>query len=417
MSLAEAKKVGYPKNEEIYQWIIKSNAENRDAKLQDQEAAFLALGREYGDHKEVAKLQQLIATGREVTTEHAKSKSAKIVRTLLDDFERIPGSEAAQIETIQECVEWAVLENRAFLRQNLELRLIALWHKTHNYQKAIDLIQKSLRELKKLDDKMGLVEVQLLEARVYHSLRNLAKARASLTSARTSANSIYCPTRTQAELDTMSGILQAEDGDYKTAFSYFYEALDGYSSLDDPYAVNVVKYLLLVKIMLSLTDDLEQLMTNKTVLKYQGPDIDVMLAVARAHKNRSLQEFEKVLAEHKDRLSNDPFIRAHFSALYDKLLQENLVKVIEPYSCVEISFLAKQLGLDTRQVEGKLGQMILDKAINGVLDQGNGWLFIYPEQEADTTYEFSLETIQHMSNVVDMLYDKAGAIQGGVKSS
>ncbi|GMM52980.1 proteasome regulatory particle lid subunit [Starmerella bacillaris] len=413
--LREAESLGLPAGESKYLEVVNYNVSNESASAkekiaQDQEVALLALGAFYSSNGNKEALEQLVATARQVTGEYAKSKSAKIIKALVDDMAAIDGSSDLLIKTIEDCIDWAVSSNRSFLRQSLQIRLLDVYYNTKKYQVAVELASNLLTELKKLDDKMMLVEVQLQEARVFHALRNLAKARASLTSARVSANAVYTPTLMQARLDMMSGVLQAEEGDYKTAFSYFYESFEGYSSLNDRTAVQVLKYLLLVKVMLNLNDDVEQLMHHKAIKQYHGRDIDAMVAMSHANSNRSLKDFESVLKSYNSELSDDPFVRSHFAVLYDKMFQENLMKVIEPYSCVEISHLSRLLGLDSSQVEGKLSQMILDKVFNGILDQGKGWLYIYPAPQADKTYEMGLETIKQMSAVVDTLYEKAAAI-------
>jgi 26S proteasome regulatory subunit N6 len=99
---------------------------------------------------------------------------------------------------------------------------------------------------------MVLTEVHLLESRVYRGIGNFPKAKAALTSSRTAANSIYCPPHLQAQLDLQSGILHAEDKDYTTAYSYFFETFENLSSQDDPEALGALKYMLLCKVMLNL---------------------------------------------------------------------------------------------------------------------------------------------------------------------
>ena len=48
-----------------------------------------------------------------------------------------------------------------------------------------------------------------------------------------------------------AGILHAADEkDFKTSYSYFYEAFEGYDSIDSPKAIISLKYMLMSKIML-----------------------------------------------------------------------------------------------------------------------------------------------------------------------
>lgn len=268
------------------------------------------------------------------------------------------------MQLCKECIEWAKEERRTFLRQSLEARLIALYFDTGMFSEALQLGSALLKELKKLDDKQLLVEVQLLESKTYHALSNLAKARAALTSARTTANAIYCPPKMQAALDLQSGILHAADErDFKTAYSYFYEAFEGYynqyfkyslflpitrymyylcvfifryDSVESPKALTALKYMLLSKIMLRTPEDVQAIMSGKLTVKYAGLDLDAMRAVAEASHRRSLAEFQKAVKEYRQELEDDVIVRAHLGSLYDAMLEQNLCRLVEPYSRVQV---------------------------------------------------------------------------------
>lgn len=106
-------------------------------------------------------------------------------------------------------------------------------------------------------------------------------------------------------------------------------------------------------------------------------------------------------------LSTDPTIRSHLAALYDTLLEQNLLRIVEPYSVVDVDHVAEVVGQGRAQVEAKcvsnlvcihgrstadylstcdrLSQMILDKILSGVLDQGRGCLIIFDPQEDDVS--------------------------------
>lgn len=318
------------RGESILQSILSTppKPDDEDA-LKQQEQALLRLGQLYRDTRNPTQLAATVRSSRTFMASIAKAKTAKLIRSLLDFFADIPDSAKIQIDTIKENIEWARSSRRIFLSQNLETRLIALYYETRQFREALPLIDSLLRELKKLDDKAMLTEVHLLESRVNHAIRNAEKAKASLTSARTSANSIYCPPALQAQLDMQSGILHAEDKDYATAYSYFFETLEGLSAVtaasnaaaakansggasaagaggggskQAQQAPLALKYMLLCKVMLNLSEDVTAIVQGKVAQKYAGigRDVEAMQKVAEAHEKRSLEGFEKTLKEYKD---------------------------------------------------------------------------------------------------------------------
>eukprot|EP00794_Sanderia_malayensis_P003666 gene3666-4183_t len=384
-----------------------ANAANEED-LKEQESAILKLGSLYSKHGKAEELSNLVKVTRPFLKCISKAKAAKLVRDLVDLFLEIDvESNNAAVQLCVECIDWAKEEKRSFLRQALDARLIALYFDTHAYNEALQLCARLLKELKKLDDKALLVEVQLNESKTYHALNNVPKSRAALTSARTTANAIYCPPKLQASLDLQSGILHAEENDFKTAYSYFYEAFEGYDSIDNPKAVIALKYMLLSKIMLNVPEDVQSIVSGKLALRYAGKQIDAMKSIATASQNRSLLECQNNLNVYKNELSADPIIRRHFDKLYDNLLEQNLCRIIEPFSRVQVEHIASIIKLALNVVEKKLSQMILDKKLNGILDQGSGVLIIFDDTPVDKTYANSLEIVQNMGKVVDALYNKA----------
>ena len=157
--------------------------------------------------------------------------------------------------------------------------------------------------------------------------------------------------------------------------------------------------------------DISGMISGRQGVKYAGRDIEAMSAVASAAARRSLKEYEAVLNEYADELEEDLLIKHHLHLLQEQLLESNLIRIIEPYSCVEIEHVARLIEMSIPVVERKLSQMILDGKFQGILDQGKGQLVVYEESEKDYAMEKGLDVIANMDAVVTSLFERSKALR------
>uniref|UniRef100_A0A1I7U3B7 PCI domain-containing protein n=1 Tax=Caenorhabditis tropicalis TaxID=1561998 RepID=A0A1I7U3B7_9PELO len=392
--------------------LVKSPASGDDD-IKRKEDSIMELGNILAQNKQTEELRQMIEQTRPFLVSLGKAKAAKLVRDLVDLCLKIDDQDGdIKVGLVKECIQWATEQNRTFLRQTLTARLVRLYNDLQRYTQSLPLAADLIRELKKVDDKDVLVEVELEESKAYYNLSNIGRARASLTGARTTANAIYVNPRMQAALDLQSGVLHAADEkDFKTAFSYFYEAFEGYDSVDEKSAaLTALKYMLLCKVMLDVPDEVNSLLSAKLALKYSGSDLEAMKAIAVAAQKRSLKDFQAAFGAYPQELQMDPVVRKHFHSLSERMLEKDLCRIIEPYSFVQIDHVAKQIGIDRSKVEKKLSQMILDQKLSGSLDQGEGMLIVFDVATPDEAYQTALDTIHAMGEVVDALYSNASKI-------
>jgi 26S proteasome regulatory subunit N6 len=281
-----------------------------------------------------------------------------------------------------------------------------------NFQKATETSKSLYEEVKRLDDKLLLVEILVTDSKINILLNNLPKAKVSLTAAKSNANAIYCPVLLQSEIDMISGIISAQENDFKTAFSYFNEAFESLHQNNEKIrATRALRYMLLSKIMAELPKDVEQIIHSKIVaLEYASKETtESLVAVARAQKTRSIEVFENVVLKYKDDLFADPVISFHIHSLNERLVEQNLMRIVEPYSRVEIDHVARLAKLPLDRVQRKLSDMILDNKLRGTLDQGVGVLILFDGEEGEdvSVYHEILSTLENMSACVDALFDKS----------
>ncbi|EGT56767.1 CBN-RPN-6.2 protein [Caenorhabditis brenneri] len=343
-----------------------------------------------------------------------KARASKLIRDIVEHALVIDQGKAEKVDLLKNCIKWATSNKREFLRRSLQARLVRLHNDIGEFMNAQTLGQELSKELKKLEDRELLIEVSVEESKSAFNLNNFQKAKTTLLTAKTSTNSAFASPQLQASVDLQSGVLySSEDRDYKTSFSYFYEAFEGFSSIGDKKNATVaLKYMILCKIMLNEVDQLPAIMATKAVVPHLTDlKIVAILSMADAFRKRSLKDFIKAMDEHKSELVEDKVVAVHSQNLERNMLEKEISRVIEPYSEIELSYVARVIGMTVPPVEKTIARMVLDKKLFGSIDQHGDTVVIYPEGGSTKHFTRSLTTVKELTETVDVLYTRAKQIK------
>ncbi|MES1923046.1 26S proteasome regulatory subunit rpn6, variant 3 [Bonamia ostreae] len=122
-----------------------------------------------------------------------------------------------------------------------------------------------------------------------------------------------------------------------------------------------LKYMLLSKMLSGKANEIANLLKGRSIKQYQGEELDSMLQVSRAYEESSLETLRKVLQKYRTFLEDDKIIARNLKSVSDTLLEQNIRRIIEPYSCIEISFIAGKLQMDQYILEKTFKTQICKK--------------------------------------------------------
>lgn len=310
--------------------------------------------------------------------------TARLTKMIKMVFEQIPitfNTYENVLKFLTSLAEWA--SDKKMLKLDLECKLIHVYLSVGKFRECLDKIKQVLKELKKYDDKVNLISLYIFESKAYYEIKDFSKARASLTSARSMAVSSACPAYLQAQIDLLNGMYLTDEHSFETSNSYFIESLECfYQDKQIENSKISLRYIILSKILSKKYSDIPTILESKPAFYIRDdPVVQVLNDIAKICKNRNLKEYSELLHRNRTSLETDGYIYRHLNYIYNLLLDQNILKIIEPYSHIKIQFIANKLGFPEGVIESKLRNMILDKSILGILDHVSKCLLLYDQKE------------------------------------
>ncbi|GJQ68197.1 hypothetical protein Trydic_g10749 [Trypoxylus dichotomus] len=339
-----------------------------------------------GNFKEMmVRYKQLLTYIKSAVT---RNHSEKSINSILDYISTSKNMELLQdfYETTLEALKDAK-NDRLWFKTNTKLG--KLYYDQGDYNKLAKIL-KQLHQSCQTDDgeddlKKGtqLLEIYALEIQMYTEQKNNKKLKTLYEQSLHIKSAIPHPL-IMGVIRECGGKMHLREGEFEKAHTDFFEAFKNYDESGSPRRTTCLKYLVLANMLMK--SGINPFDSQEAKPYKNDPEILAMTNLVNAYQLNDINEFEKILRQNRETIMDDPFIREHIEDLLRNIRTQVLIKLIRPYTRIQIPHISRELNIDEEDVENLLVSCILDNTIQGRIDEVNHVLFLDRKNTNNTRY-------------------------------
>ncbi|KAG0170455.1 COP9/signalosome complex subunit Csn2 [Apophysomyces sp. BC1015] len=238
-----------------------------------------------------------------------------------------------------------------------------------------------------------LLEVLALEIQMYTETKNNKKLKELYQQCLHVKSAIPHP-RIMGVIRECGGKMHMSEKQWDKAQTDFFESFKNYDEAGSPQRIQVLKYLVLANM---LTESQINPFDSQETKPYKNDkEIVAMTNLVSAFQRKEIREFEQILQANRASIMDDMFIRTYIDDVLKNIRTQVMIKLIKPYTRIELTFISKQLNIPVEDVENLLVGLILDEKISARIDQVNHRL----ELDRRSTDAFKYEALDKWSHNV-----------------
>ncbi|CAM1506125.1 Fc.00g057660.m01.CDS01 [Cosmosporella sp. VM-42] len=270
---------------------------------------------------------------------------------------------------------------RLWLKTNIKLAKLLL---DRNEYAAVN---KKLRELHKAcqredgtdDPSKGTysLEIYALQIQMYSETQNNKQLKNLYEQALKVKSAVPHP-RIMGVIRECGGKMHMSEENWKEAQSDFFESFRNYDEAGSLQRIQVLKYLLLTTMLMK--SNINPFDSQETKPYKNDPRISAMTQLVDAFQRDDIHTYEKVLAENQD-LLEDRFIAENIDEVTRSMRTKGVVKLIAPYTRMNLDWIARQLKITVTEVQDILGYIIVEGKIKAKVDQQTGTVEIFSDAD------------------------------------